>query len=384
MIKPTFASLSPASLFLFSSLFAAACVSRAPIANAPCPCPAGSAYVCCNGLCTLPTADTCPGSPSTGAAGNPLPPTTGLAGNPPMPTTGAAGNGPPAGVVTNPFVSVGIGAAHACAVRQDGSIKCEGANDKGQSTPPPNSYYQVVAGWYHTCGQIKDLADRHVDLSWVCWGDNTYGQTNVPPGPMGQVSAGEKHTCGIGSGAQIVCWGDNSLGQLEAPPSTGQWPTTLAAGRNHTCAVVPDAPPPDGGPPISRIACWGDNSSGQSAPPPDLTVDPLATMAAGGDHTCLANNLRGVTCWGANDQGQSVEPAGFIEVLSLASGHSCLLRSVHQDPAFCWGTGWGTSISTPPTDPANYVYAGDYINCVMPADQTKPMLCWGQTYEPWY
>jgi hypothetical protein len=296
------------------------------------------------------------------------------------------------------IVSVGIGAAHACVVRANGTIECRGNNDKGQATPPPGLYYQVVAGALHTCAQVEDLTDRTKDKSWVCWGDNTYGQATAPPGPRDMLSAGGRHTCasatygdaGVADNATIVCWGDNSLGQLSVPPGTAPFPAAIAAGKNHTCALTTSSG--DAGFQNQRsVACWGDNSQGQSTPPADFGRTPLLViyLAAGGDHTCASDGFGYLTCWGANDAGQSAEPVGGMQSLSLATGHSCAIVSGGRGPTsqstiLCWGSGWGTSLATPPPGKFNNVFAGDYMNCAQTDDMTQPLQCWGQKYEPWY
>lgn len=275
-------------------------------------------------------------------------------------------------VVVSPVVSVAIGAAHACAVRRDGTITCVGSNDKGQATPPPGLFYQVVAGEAHTCGQRMVLEDRTQDMTLVCWGDNTYGQLAAPPGPFDEFTAGGRHNCGRWID-KVTCWGDNSHGQSTMPPglsSVGE----VRAGRNHTCAIGRASVNDD-----TQVLCWGDNSRGQSTPPADARN--VSFLAAGGDHTCAGSLSNYLACWGDNEAGQSIAPVGFIRGLSVAAGHSCGLFDWRIR---CWGTDWGTALATPPVGLFNHVFAGDYLNCALPIDAGSPLLCWGQSHEPWY
>ncbi len=300
-------------------LSAAACVSRAPISQSPCPCPEGMGYVCCVGRCVPPTDTTCGSSSGmSGAAGTETHDAGGTAGNPAV--------GADARQVISRVVSVGIGAAHACIVRQDGSIECRGNNDKGQATPPAGTFLQVVAGAEHTCAQVQVLADRTKNGAWVCWGDNTYGQAPPSFGVSYDVTAGSRHTCYTDSNDKIICVGDNSLGQTSAPTvAAGYTVGALSAGRNHTCALVTvdNTIPVDGT--MAGVTCWGDNSLGQSTPPTDVvaTIHP-EFLASGGDHTCASSDFL-FSCWGANDVGQSMEPVGALRPLSLATGHSCAM-----------------------------------------------------------
>jgi hypothetical protein len=201
------------------------------------------------------------------------------------------------------------------------------------------------------------------------------------------VTAGGRHTCATDSNAKISCFGDNSLGQTSVPAfADGAYPMTMSAGRNHTCAIMAINNPPPAGGFMTSVTCWGDNSFGQSTPPTDVAANYAMALAAGGDHTCVSNELGFLSCWGANDVGQSGEPVGALPQLSLATGHSCGIEfgGASPDGILCWGTGWGTSTPAPPTGKFEHIFAGDYINCAQTADMTQPLLCWGQAYEPWY
>ena len=111
------------------------------------------------------------------------------------------------------------------------------------------------------------------------------------------------------------CWGDNSYGKLGdgtmtdrptpvAVSGLGSGVLTVAAGRQHTCAVTSSG----------AIGCWGHNGYGQVGD--GTTTNRLvpvgvsglgsvvAAVSAGGYHTCAVTNAGAVWCWGANDNGQ--------------------------------------------------------------------------------
>ncbi len=193
------------------------------------------------------------------------------------------------------------GATHACALLDDGAVQCWGANDLGQlglghtstigddETPLDGGLVdlggraaeQIVAGAAHTCALLDDGAVR-------CWGDNAYGQLgydghlavgddetlasvgDVPlPGPAVAVSAGAAHTCAVVVGGQLYCWGANDLEQLGRQTAT--------------------------------------DSVGLSASEPvDLGGQAVIELYSGatGEKTCARLDDDGVRCWGANDLGQ--------------------------------------------------------------------------------
>ncbi|HSZ82795.1 MAG TPA: RCC1 domain-containing protein [Polyangia bacterium] len=293
---------------------------------------------------------------------------------------GAGGPSPAPGgqlPVVSPITAVGIGAAHACFVRANGTIECRGANDRGQATPPRGTFLNVVAGAYHTCAQ--PLVDNAPE-PWVCWGDDSFGQTDAPAVPFDELTAGARHTCGR-LADQITCWGDDSLGQTSVPPLQNLAAVTIAAGSNHTCAILA----PESYTASDRwIVCWGDDTHGQSTPPEPGTTSQYFRLASGGDHSCVIGFSRLLTCWGDNAEGQSTAPTGDWTSVSVASGHGCALTLDGTLGIDCWGTDWGSAAAAPPAGKFGQVFTGDYVNCAIPQDQSEPTLCWGSTYEPWY
>ena len=213
-------------------------------------------------------------------------------------------------------VELSVGSRYCCAVLDDASLKCWGANQDGQLGYGDTSVRGDQPGEMGDSLAAVDLGDGltivHVsagidffsthtcaildDASVKCWGGNDegqlgYGDTNnrgdkagdmgnaLPKVDLGvgrtalQVSTGSKFTCALLDDASVKCWGQNNVGQLgygdknnrgDGPGEmgdnlpavdlgSGRSAVQISAGHEHTCAVLDDA----------SIKCWGENDDGQ-------------------------------------------------------------------------------------------------------------------------
>jgi alpha-tubulin suppressor-like RCC1 family protein len=86
------------------------------------------------------------------------------------------------------------------------------------------------------------------------------------------VVAGPSHACAVTAAGAVLCWGDNRAGQLwdgtatsrsnpETVTGLATGVATVAAGGGHTCAVTT----------AGAVLCWGSNSSGNWATAPRPT-----------------------------------------------------------------------------------------------------------------
>lgn len=186
-------------------------------------------------------------------------------------------------------VDLAVGTFFGCALVADGSILCWGADDRGQSGPvsPPDSVPRaqrhltarpvpgisraraVAAGAAHACAILEQG-------SVACWGARQAGQLTGEvglPAPTPQrvpdvsrakaLALGEHHACALLEDGQVTCWGANYRGQAapgrrsfaveptRVPGLAGV--TEIAAGPEHTCARRGEG----------TIACWGDDRRGQ-------------------------------------------------------------------------------------------------------------------------
>ncbi|HWN71484.1 MAG TPA: hypothetical protein VNM90_27785, partial [Haliangium sp.] len=195
------------------------------------------------------------------------------------------------------------GFAHTCALLDSGPVYCWGRADLGQTghgnktdvgdNEPASAggalrfgaevVVDVEAGDNHTCALLASGNVR-------CWGfgaDGRLGYGNIATlgdgagetpadlpnvnvgGTVVQIAAGGSHTCALLDDGSVRCWGRNANGQLgygnttaigdtEAPAAAGAVDvggrvTQIAAGSNHTCALLV----------TGSVRCWGQGTLGR-------------------------------------------------------------------------------------------------------------------------
>lgn len=238
-----------------------------------------------------------------------------------------------------------------CALLDDGSIRCLGANDYGQrgigsTVEAPtwvsdgNVLPRVRLGSGHSAIALSS-SYRHVcaildDHSLKCWGENFYGCLGLGdavhrgrlPEDMGdalptvdlgagarvmEVSAGQDTTCAILEDHRLKCWGFGGNGDLglgdtatrgnrpgqmgDALPAVNFGPGryavhVLAAFR--TCAILDD----------QSVRCWGSDLGNQPGPPLDTGGHAILDMAAAGPSLCFLRDDHQIACFGWNNAGQ--------------------------------------------------------------------------------
>ena len=91
-------------------------------------------------------------------------------------------------------LQVSVGAEHACALLDNGSVKCWGRNQNG------------VTGQGTTSGNIGDESEEMGDDLPVI--DLGAGRTAT------EISSGSYHTCAILDDGSVKCWGNGGSGRL--------------------------------------------------------------------------------------------------------------------------------------------------------------------------
>ncbi|MBN2361778.1 MAG: hypothetical protein JXR83_20165 [Deltaproteobacteria bacterium] len=211
--------------------------------------------------------------------------------------------------------SVVVGIAHACALLQDGQVKCWGNNNSGQlgigdtdsrgddpgemgellpSVSLSTTHYAtaLAAGAFHNCALLDDQTVK-------CWGRNDLGLLgtgdlqirgdqlddmgdNLPAVDLGNgatvraIDCGVYHCCAVLTDGRIKCWGANDVGQLGlgdhqnrgdnpgemdgALPAvslpTGDEVLDIALSNQATCALIANSG-------TDLVRCWGNNFYGE-------------------------------------------------------------------------------------------------------------------------
>ena len=323
--------------------------------------------------------------------------------------------------------AITAGAAHSCALLDNGTVKCWGYNYDGElglgtttllgdgpgemgdslsdvALGTGRTAVAIAAGLWHTCALLDNGTVK-------CWGANGYGKLGLGdtahrgdgPGEMGNdlpavalgtgrtavaITAGIRHTCALLDDRTVKCWGGGNRGQLglgdtrergDAPGEmgdslpavalgTGRSAVAITGGYYHSCALLDDG----------SVKCWGQNASGDlglgdtavrgdgpgemgnNLPAVALGSGRTAeAVTAGHEHTCALLDNATVKCWGDNSAGQ----LGLGDTVDRGDGAGEMGNSL---AAVALGAG-RTAVA---------VTAGDQHSCALLDNAT--VKCWGQ------
>ncbi len=255
-----------------------------------------------------------------------------------------------------PVAAVDVGSFSTCALRTNGAVYCWGNNSYGQlglghtdeigddelpKTAGPVSLgrpaVQVAVDSNHACAILDDGSVR-------CWGQglllglggvDTIGDDELPSSVEPVDLGGRRathisvhgNTCVVVESGDVYCWGLGTLGYGSEPESVGmtytpdQW-GPINVGRKFSRVLAGVATPcgVSGG----EVVCWGANYHGGLGDP---------------NYPHCANCIEGCCVTPPDDNVVAVEVGG--EAIDVVSGwlHKCAL--LKDGSVRCWGNGWG-------------------------------------------
>lgn len=344
------------------------------------------------------------------------------------------GGGSEAGVAIPKPVQISHGNSHRCALGEDGTVWCSGANTVGQlgngtKVGSPGTPVQVVgltdavsvgAGSNHSCA-------AKADGTVVCWGNNSLGElgdgtntrSQVPVKVMGitnavKIFAGLQVSCAILGDGTARCWGSNAgskLGNGSSVEASSNVPTSvsglttvvsIAISDYFGCAVLADG----------TARCWGNDGVGgrlgtgastgvHATPVSVVTLTTAKTVAVSPRGACALLADASVRCWGGNEDNElgTTLPGGapstptpvvvpaLTNVVALTGGNSHKCALLDTGGVRCWGRNTlaqhGNGAKTPSETPTTVtgvsnivsVSAGESATCAVAGN--GGVRCWG-------
>ena len=197
-----------------------------------------------------------------------------------------------------------VGVHASCAVMSDHTLRCWGANDKGQLgdgttadhptpvTPSLVGVQDVVLGAAHGCALLDDG-------SVSCWGDIGFGKADHQVQPAGVPGVNDAKrlfavgaaSCATMSNGAFVCWGDiDPKGHVRLSGGTREHRVpTPGAGLDHVAVLTEAGALRDDG----TVWTWGADGT-----PVKTGLADIVELAAAGDGVCGLTKDGDVVCTG--------------------------------------------------------------------------------------
>ncbi|MFO0613053.1 MAG: hypothetical protein U0414_10715 [Polyangiaceae bacterium] len=334
----------------------------------------------------------------------------------------------PGGRGSGPVVDVAVGWGHACALAQDGSVWCWGANrmgEVGDGTHRVRDTARRVKGLTDavaiSASAFATCAVRRIGTV-VCWG-SLGGKKSAAPEPIEgvagavEVSVAASHACARTSDGHVACWGDNRFGQLGDGTFTQRASAADVAGVEGAVGVATGSNGVSCAWNAEGVAkCWGNDGYGvlgrpTSAkcgatpcdPQPGRIEAPDVIDVAADDHSlCAVERSGDVRCWGVTNScmrgregmGGDDEPAwrrsSVVPGLKATALRSNLCALDASGKLSCWGRdalargvpspqtcGPGPATDVVPPS-ATKVAIGLFLSCAV---STEGVTCWGEASD---
>ena len=234
--------------------------------------------------------------------------------------------------------AIHLGFEHACAILNNLTVQCWGANYAGQlgdGSYTSRSLPTSVTG----VNNVQTLATGLKYTCEMCIRDS-FG--------VEKIVSGSYHVCALSAG-KLKCWGRNDTAQLGDGTTSNRTSAVdvlslsdvkeMIAGDWHTCALLTD----------QRVKCWGQNEQAQlgiglpafqTKPTAVVGLLHIRTISVGERHTCILYEDGVAKCWGSNAYGQlgdgstldrgmpvAVDRLTNIQMIAAGDDHTCALLS---------------------------------------------------------
>lgn len=268
-----------------------------------------------------------------------------------------------------------LGSEHTCAVLTDANVKCWGEEDHGrlgdlvtQAVVPTSidslnglGITQIEAGRYFGCAMLNDGTVKCWGANyWDQLGDGTQKEATTPVSVVGgtsatQISTYQDHTCALINNGTVKCWGDGWYPTGNSSIVAGDRTTVtgvsdavqVSLGVDHSCALLSD----------ETVKCWGSNSygelgngtnTGSSTATVVTNLDHVKQISAAGNRTCALLNDGTVKCWGTYTSGLyadstktssnvPVPVTGLTNVKQLSTSFNSACALLNDNTVKCWG-----------------------------------------------
>ena len=311
-------------------------------------------------------------------------------------------------VVATSIATVSIQAPASLLVGQTAQLRLVARDTDGNVITPQSIAWQsdgTTVGTVSSTGMLVAVDEGSIRVTAMAEGLTAVAQVPVtrdaPARRFRQIAAGFQHTCAIVGGGGVpegtaFCWGDGLYGQLGIgqigraaepfPVSGGHVFASITASGNSSCALTI----------AGEAYCWGKNDSGQlgdgttvDRTVPVRVVTPLTfrSLALGGAFACGLTSDGAAHCWGRpNNVVVRVPPTplpGGIQFAELTGGSGFMCGRTSGGRAYCWGAApaytWAGAAPTAVKGDQLFsqISAGDYHVCGV-AITDGLGYCWGR------